>query len=141
MRFCNQCHRLTVGSPLYCNLCGASYDVKLCPARHVNLRWADVCAECGSRDLSTPAPRFPFWIIPLSYLLPILFGIILLLLSSLVLLGLMNESAVDQASDPSVVLAVLIVSLLWLLYFRFNGLLRNLLRSGFPGTRKRNRFR
>ncbi len=31
MRYCNQCHRITAGEPLFCNFCGRSYDFKLCP--------------------------------------------------------------------------------------------------------------
>ena len=48
MRYCNQCHRITPGEPLFCNLCGRSYDFKLCPHRHPNPRNAEVCSECGS---------------------------------------------------------------------------------------------
>jgi RNA polymerase subunit RPABC4/transcription elongation factor Spt4 len=61
MKYCFNCNRVTVGEPLFCNFCGKSYNVKLCPRLHVNPRSAEVCSQCGSRDLSTPQPRVPFW--------------------------------------------------------------------------------
>jgi hypothetical protein len=136
MRFCNQCHRLTVGSPLYCNFCGASYDVKLCPARHVNPRVAEVCSECGSRDLSSPAPQFPVWHAPLLFLLAILPGVVLFLLSLLVLIGILNVVAARQVLEPRFILAVLIVAMLWSLYMRLPGFLRSLFRSGWRDIRR-----
>ena len=61
MKYCYNCNRITVGDPLFCNFCGKSYNVKLCPRLHVNPRTAEVCPRCGSRDLSTPQPKVPFW--------------------------------------------------------------------------------
>lgn len=57
MKFCYQCGRMTPGKPLFCNFCGRSYDLKLCPRLHVNPRHAEVCSQCGSRDFSTPQPK------------------------------------------------------------------------------------
>ena len=59
MKYCYQCGRMTDGEPLFCNHCGRSYDVKLCPRLHANPRGAEVCARCGSRELSTPQPKIP----------------------------------------------------------------------------------
>src|SRR5437764_1469406 len=96
MRYCNQCHRITAGEPMFCNFCGSSYNVKLCPSRHINPRSAEVCSQCGSRDLSTPAPRVPFWLAPLLFCLSLLPGFLLLLLSILFLLGFINALLTDQ---------------------------------------------
>ena len=60
MKYCYSCNRITTGDPLFCNFCGKSYNVKLCPRLHVNPRLAQVCSQCGSRDLSTPQPKVPF---------------------------------------------------------------------------------
>lgn len=60
MKYCSACGRVTPGDPLFCNSCGSSYDVKLCPRLHRNSRHAEVCSECGSREFSTPQPRMPF---------------------------------------------------------------------------------
>jgi hypothetical protein len=57
MRYCNHCKKFTVGNPPYCNFCGRSYRVKLCPRGHKNPRAAQACSECGSKDLSTPMPQ------------------------------------------------------------------------------------
>jgi hypothetical protein len=59
MKYCFNCNRVTTGDPLFCNFCGRSYNVKLCPKRHVNPRSAESCSQCGSRDLSTPQPKVP----------------------------------------------------------------------------------
>jgi|HubBroStandDraft_6_1064221.scaffolds.fasta_scaffold951021_2 hypothetical protein len=57
MRYCTNCKKLTAGKPLYCNFCGRSYGVKLCPRGHANPRAAEACSECGSTELSMPSPR------------------------------------------------------------------------------------
>lgn len=60
MKFCYGCGHTTGGEPLFCNSCGRSYGVKLCPKLHANPRLAEACSRCGSRDLSLPQPRVPF---------------------------------------------------------------------------------
>ena len=77
MRYCNQCHKITPGEPLFCNFCGRSYNLKLCPHRHPNPRSAEICSQCGSRELSTPHPRVPFLLLPLVWLLTALPGLLL----------------------------------------------------------------
>ena len=57
MKYCYECRRLTAGDARYCQFCGRTYDVKLCPRRHENPRFAEVCSQCGSRELSTPQPK------------------------------------------------------------------------------------
>jgi len=57
MRYCSNCKKLTAGKPPYCNFCGRSYGVRLCPRGHKNPRAAEACSECGSMELSTPAPN------------------------------------------------------------------------------------
>jgi len=59
MRYCNECGHMTEGEPLFCNSCGRSYDVRLCPRLHENPRGAECCSQCGSRELSTPQPKIP----------------------------------------------------------------------------------
>src|SRR5260370_23555072 len=90
MRYCHNCHRITSGEPLYCHLCGSTFDAKLCPSRHLNPRWAVVCSQCGSRDLSTPAPRLPVWLAPFVFVLTLLPGLVLVLLIVLVVIGFIN---------------------------------------------------
>lgn len=87
MRYCFNCNRITPGEPLFCNFCGRSYDVKLCPRRHVNSRTAEVCSQCGSRDLSTPQPRRPVWAPLLGFILWAVPGVVLGFGSLLVLIA------------------------------------------------------
>ncbi len=78
MRLCSNCWNLTAGQPLFCNKCGSSYSVKLCPRHHPNPRAAKACAECGSKDLSTPQPKAPILVRPLLMLFSIGPGALLL---------------------------------------------------------------
>ena len=91
MKYCYQCGRVTAGKPLYCNSCGRSYNVKLCPRSHVNPRSAEVCAQCGSRDLSTPQPHVPVLIQARAFLLSLFPGLLLVLVSVLVAFLLVRE--------------------------------------------------
>ena len=56
MKRCNFCFRYAPGEPTYCTTCGRTYDVRICSRGHVNGRGGQFCAECGSEELSTPAP-------------------------------------------------------------------------------------
>lgn len=113
MKYCFNCNHLTAGEPFFCNRCGASYDVKLCPRLHVNPRWAEVCSQCGVRDLSTPQPKVPLWGRALLGVTPVvlagLFGAV-----SIILVLNFHRQLVD---DPDLLffLAILI-ALFWLLY-------------------------
>ena len=56
MKRCNACRRYAADHPPFCPYCGRSYSVRLCPRGHVSPRHVEYCAQCGSGDLSTPAP-------------------------------------------------------------------------------------
>lgn len=113
MKYCFNCNRITAGEPLFCNHCGATYDAKLCPRLHVNPRWADVCAQCGSRDLSTPQPRVPFLAKALLRLVPVAFAILAGFITLLFLIAIIQH----LANQPGLVLALIIlVALLWWLW-------------------------
>lgn len=81
MKYCYNCDRVTIGEPLFCNFCGRSYDVKLCPRLHVNARGTLVCSKCGSSELTTPQPRVPFWAKIVLFLLTLVPGLILSVVS------------------------------------------------------------
>jgi hypothetical protein len=79
IRYCHNCHRITTGErPLFCQFCGRTYDVKLCPRQHPNPRTAQICSQCGSHELSTPQPRLRLWLRPLLSLLTIAPGVLLI---------------------------------------------------------------
>lgn len=132
MKYCYQCGRVTTGKPLYCNSCGRSYNVKLCPRKHANPRNAEVCSECGSRDLSTPQPRVPVQIRVMAFLLSLLPGTLLVVFSLLVAIVLIRELLTNPrwllALVP-LVIAVAILAWIWSeLPLWFRNLVRRLLR-------------
>jgi hypothetical protein len=107
MRYCYNCNHATSGEPLFCNACGRSFNVKLCPRLHVNPRSAAVCAQCGSRDLSTPQPRVPLGTKLLLFLLSLVPGFGLTILSLLVL-GLLVRGLLQQ---PQMLVALILLGM------------------------------
>src|SRR5947207_519430 len=124
MLYCNNCHRITAGEPLFCNFCGRSYNLKLCPHRHPNPRTAEICSQCGSRDLSTPHPRVPLWLAPLLVLLSALPGLLLLAVTVLLLIGLIQALFTNQQLLFQFMLLGLMIGFLWWLYLQLPGFLR-----------------
>jgi RNA polymerase subunit RPABC4/transcription elongation factor Spt4 len=127
MRYCNQCHRITAGEPLFCNFCGRSYDYKLCPHRHPNPRHAEVCSQCGSRDLSTPHPHVPLWLSALPVLLSALPGVLLLVVTVLFGLAFLNALLTNPQVQFEFMLVGLLLGLLWYLYMHLPHFLRRIL--------------
>ena len=116
MRLCFACHRITTGDPLFCNHCGRSYDSKLCNRLHPNPRSAEVCAQCGSRELSTPQPRASWYLRPLLLLVAPLQGLILWLGTVAFFFAFLKVLVTDpRLLFPMMVLG-LIIGMLWLIY-------------------------
>jgi len=111
MTYCYQCGRVTAGKPLFCSFCGRSYDVKLCSRLHANPRSAEVCSQCGSRELSTPQPKVSVWWKVLEFLARIGFGVLLVYVSLSVLVALLQTREVQNGL---IVLGVLLGILWWL---------------------------
>lgn len=123
MKFCFNCGHSTGGEPLFCNFCGRSYDVKLCPRKHVNPRFADICSQCGSRELSTPQPKVSLWWKVLGVLLRVVVGAFLIVLSIVVTVELLRTSVVQN----SLVVMGLFVAILWALWIVLPEWLRKLI--------------
>lgn len=104
-RYCFNCDRITVGEPLFCNHCGRSYSVKLCPRLHSNPRGAEACSQCGSRDLSTPQPRVPLWVPILEFLIRIAPGVVLTAFT----IGVTALFIVELARRPQMLAAVVLL--------------------------------
>ena len=136
MRYCNQCHRITPGEPLFCNFCGRSYNLKLCPHRHPNPRNAEICSQCGSRDLSMPHPRVPLWLAPLLLILSALPGLVLIGVTLLFLIGFVNA----LTSSPQLLLQFMLVGLMlafvWYLYMHLPRFLRRFLTRLFSRSQR-----
>lgn len=111
MTYCYNCGRMTAGKPLFCGFCGRSYDVKLCPRLHTNPRIAEVCSQCGSRELSTPQPKVSFGWKVLEFFAKVIFGTLLVYISLSILAALLQTR---QVQIGLVILGVLIGILWWL---------------------------
>src|ERR1700722_1468758 len=125
MKFCYHCSNATAGQPLFCNSCGRSYDVKLCPRHHVNPRSAEVCSACGSRELSTPQPKIPCWWKGLGLFLQLVSGVLLILLS----LGIAIEVLKSQAGQNAMIVMGLLIAVLWAVWVMLPEWLRKLIHA------------
>jgi hypothetical protein len=127
---------MTSGAPSFCNFCGRSYDFKLCPHRHLNPRNAEICSECGSRELSTPHPRVPLWLSPLVVLLSALPGLLLFGITALFLIGFLNVLISNQQLLLQFMLVGLMLAFLWYLYMHLPAFLRRLIARLVHRSRK-----
>jgi RNA polymerase subunit RPABC4/transcription elongation factor Spt4 len=113
MRYCTSCHNLTAGTPLFCSTCGSTYDLRLCPRLHPNPRSAQICSQCGSRDLSQPEPEVSFitrWL----WMASRLWGFIALTLVSLFIgLAFVHVIVTDIVLQGQLLVILLFVGLLW----------------------------
>jgi len=133
MKYCYACGHMTGGEPHFCNFCGRSYDVKLCPKLHVNPRIAEVCSHCGSRDLSIPQPEVPLLWRFLAFLAHVLSGILLLFLSLPIALQL-GRDLLDhfEVQAPLLVVTGLLVAS-WLLWTLLPARLRRMMHRSLSG--------
>ena len=118
MKYCYHCNRVTVGEPLFCNFCGRSYNVKLCPRLHTNPRNAEVCSQCGSREFSTPQPKMTFWARVLVVTVTFLLGVALLYFS--LLFVAISLAQILSSADVQSLLGclALIIALLWWIWLQ-----------------------
>ena len=123
---------------MYCNHCGSTYDAKLCPARHLNPRNAEVCSQCGSRDLSTPAPRLPFWLPPVLLLISLLPGAVIALLLVLVVAAVIQQLLTNSQIQAQLIVLLLLLAILWWLYIHLPKFIQKALRSVWS-TKKKDR--
>ena len=127
MRYCNSCQKVTSGDPAYCNYCGKSYDIKLCSRGHPNIRSAEVCSTCGSRDLSTPHPR-PSWKFRIFQVCVLILPFAVLGLLTLAYIAVFVRALFE---NPSLLLPLmllgLVLGLIWLLWIHLSATIRELL--------------
>jgi hypothetical protein len=113
MRYCYNCNRVTIGDPLFCNFCGRSYNIKLCPKLHVNPRDAEACSRCGNRDLSTPQPKVPFWATFLLVVLSLIPGLILAVFSIVVIRFFIKRFLNSPDMLLALTLLQMVLGMLW----------------------------
>lgn len=138
MKYCFNCDHITPGHPVFCNFCGSSFDVKLCPRRHVNPRTAEACSQCGSRDLSTPQPRRPGWVQPAGFLLSVIPGALLTFASIVVLLAAIV--AILQHPEMIVMLILLAIpfGILWAMWLEIPSSFRSFIYRLLKRRRERH---
>jgi len=136
MRYCYHCRRITAGQPLFCNYCGRSYDVKLCPRLHPNPRTAEVCSQCGSHELSTPQPRSPLWVRASMAALALLPGVFLLFLSVLLLTAGLHTLVTNQLLLGRFLLLALLLGLLWFVYMQLPGFVRKAVQKAWRRAKR-----
>ena len=113
MKYCYACNHITPGEPLFCNFCGRSYDVKLCPRMHPNPRKAQACSKCGSRDFSTPQPRVPWWAPLLEFVLSCIPGLLLVTASVLGVVAVLHAILANPAALVALVFPLISLAILW----------------------------
>ena len=138
MRYCYQCNRITTGPAFFCNFCGRSYDVKLCPRLHPNPRTAEVCSQCGSRDLSTPEPHAPAWARLVEKALHYGPGILLLTLTILFAFAFLHAVLTNPDVLGQFLVMALVLGLLWYLYTCLPVVVRKGIHKGLRKGGKRN---
>jgi hypothetical protein len=116
---------MTSGAPAYCHNCGKTYNVKLCSRGHINPRSANVCSQCGSREMSTPQRKIPFLLKPLIFLFSHFFGIALIF-SLVIFIGYF---AYQIFTDPNGLLPLMCIGLSLGVLFLFWMMLPNFLKA------------
>ena len=138
MRYCYHCNRITTGAAFFCNFCGRSYDVKLCPRLHANPRTAEVCSQCGSRDLSTPEPQAPMWARLLEKALHYVPGILLLAVTVLFAIAFLHAVLTNPDVLGQFLVLALVLGFVWYLYTKLPSFVRKGIHKGLRKGSKRN---
>lgn len=134
MKFCYACGSLTPGEPQYCQKCGCTYDVKLCARHHANPRGAEVCAKCGSKDLSKPQPRIPAALQLLALLARLALGLLLFYATLALLVALLRAEQVRQFF----VAAGILLAVLWGLWTKLPDWFQEAIREFVVRRRERD---
>jgi RNA polymerase subunit RPABC4/transcription elongation factor Spt4 len=136
MKHCYHCNHVTPGEPLFCNYCGRSYDVKLCPRLHLNGRNAEVCSQCGSREFSTPQPKMPFRTRALIVLTMFVSGAVLLLASLFFIVEVLKAALSNAQVQGAAIGLVILIALLWWMWLQIPHWLRKIFERFFHSLRR-----
>ena len=113
MRRCTSCFRFHPGTPTFCSNCGRSFDVRICSRGHRNPRGVQFCAECGSADLSTPAPPASFLYRLSGLVLYIFSGVVVGIVVITLVLALLYSIDWEAVGGPLVALVIMLGFLYW----------------------------
>jgi RNA polymerase subunit RPABC4/transcription elongation factor Spt4 len=137
-RYCYNCKHITVGDPLFCESCGRSFDLKLCPRLHPNPRRAEVCSRCGSRELSLPQPKVAFGWRVLEGLLRMFLGAFLILATVLLLFEFIAGILETPSGQVGLFVIALLIAVLAWLWGKLPEWLRDFVWKQFRKRRKRH---
>jgi RNA polymerase subunit RPABC4/transcription elongation factor Spt4 len=139
IRYCHNCRRITSGeAPMFCQFCGRTYDVKLCPRLHANPRTAQICSQCGSRELTSPQPRASFWLRPLLFLLTITPGLVLLAALIVFVPVFIQRLLADPNHLAGLMCVGLILGLAFYIWMHLPHFLRNGVKKLLLGRKKKS---
>ncbi len=138
MTYCFNCGKYTTGEPLFCNRCGRSFDVRLCPRLHPNPRHAEICSQCGSAELSTPQPKVSVWLRASAFLFRLLIGTLLAVLSILIVIAVLTEALQHAEVQNGLIALGILVGVLWLLWTKLPDWLREIIRRSMRKKEHRN---
>ena len=113
MRRCTSCFRFHPGTPTFCAYCGRSFDVRICSRGHRNPRGVQYCAECGSADLSTPAPPASFLHHFSGFVLYLFSGLTIALIVVTAVLAVLRTIDWSVLSGPLAELVLMLAFLYW----------------------------
>ena len=113
MRRCTSCFRFHSGTPTFCSYCGRSFDVRICSRGHRNPRGVQYCAECGSADLSTPAPPASFLHHLSGFVLYLFSGLAIALIVITAVLAILYNIDWSALTPPLAALVVMLGFLYW----------------------------
>lgn len=125
MRYCTNCRRVSAGTPPFCTRCGRTYHVRLCPRLHVNGRRAEVCSQCGSRDLTQPAARAGLSDTLLGWALHALPVAIVVIVPCLVMLAVVHAVLVEAHVQGQLVAILLLGAVGWWAWQQLPGVVRS----------------
>lgn len=141
MKYCYECGRITAGEPIFCTFCGRTYDVKLCPRLHVNPRYAEVCAQCGSRDFSTPQPKVSILWRLFAFVVKVFVGALLTYVSLVFLKELFIELLKEPYVQAGLVALGLLLITLWIAWSMLPEWIRKAIHHSMKRKKDRNRER
>jgi hypothetical protein len=136
MKYCYNCNRITPGEPFFCNYCGRSYNVKLCPRMHPNARTAQACSRCGSRDLSQPGPKVPWWVPLLEVALQSIPGVLLAIASFLAVVAVLEALIQNPHVLGALILPLIALGVLWWMWGQIPRWLREAVYRLLKGKRE-----
>jgi hypothetical protein len=137
MKYCYACGHTTGGEPRFCNFCGRSYDVKLCPKLHANRRRAQACSQCGSQDLSIPQPEVPLLWRLCAFLVQAVSGLILLQLSIPVVRALGIDLLTRSQFRERISLKAVFLTASWFLWAEFPAWFRRIFHRALTGGKSK----